>query len=265
MSGIRPWAGLVLWSGPTLCQADACSDGIIGNESIASRSRSLHLPLGGMEISQIANGRLNFDFLSIEENNMKKYHLLIGPILFLLAQFILPNGSSDPATRISIVQNNASAWEIGHQIIAVAFVFLLIWLYEIYSYLSNQNPTVAYLGVLLSAFALIADYSVGVLQLLTLDLVKSNPTDLAQPILALMAQSQNLMSFAFLPTLGFLFGFGLLAFGLYRSTHQPLPPAMLGVSGLLIATGGIMQLNIVFILGAIALTVFTVLFIRVKK
>jgi len=75
---------------------------------------------------------------------MKKYLLLIGPILFLLAEFILPSGSSDPATRISIVQNNAPAWEIGHQIIAAAFVFLLIWLFEIYRDISTSHPTLAY-------------------------------------------------------------------------------------------------------------------------
>ena len=196
---------------------------------------------------------------------MKRYHLLIGPALFLLAEVILPGGSSDPATRIAIVQNNGSVWELGHQIIVVAFIFLLIWLFDIYGHISNQNQAVAYFGVLLSTFAIVADYSVGVLQLLTLDLVKSNPTDLAKPILALMAQSQNLLSFAFLPTLGFIFGFGLLAFGLYRSTRQSLLSAMLGLSGLLIAAASIMQSKIVFILGAIALTIFTVLFIKVKK
>ena len=196
---------------------------------------------------------------------MKRYHLLIGPVLFLLAEVILPGGSSDPATRIAIVQNNGSVWELGHQIIIVAFIFLLIWLFDIYGHISNQNQAVAYFGVLLSTFAIVADYSVGVLQLLTLDLVKSTPTDLAKPILALMAQSQNLLSFAFLPTLGFIFGFGLLAFGLYRSTRQSLLSAMLGLSGLLIAAASIMQSKIIFILGAIALAVFTVLFIRVKK
>ena len=196
---------------------------------------------------------------------MKKYHLLIGPVLFLLAEIILPGGSSDPKTRITIIQNNGSIWEIGHQIIAIAMIFLLIWLFEIYTSIGSQNQAVAYLGVWLSAFAMLADYGVGILQLPTLDLVKSNPADLANPVLALMAQSQNLLGFAFLPTLGFIFGFGLLAFGLYRSTRQPLISALLGLSGLLIAIAGVMQLKIIFILGAIALTVFTVLFIRMKK
>ena len=196
---------------------------------------------------------------------MKKYHLLIGPVLFLLAEVILPGGSSDPATRITIIQNKGFAWEIGHQIIAIAMIFLLIWLFEIYVSIGSQNQAVAYLGVWLSTFAIVADYSVGILQLLTLDLVKSNPADLANPVLVLMAQSQNVMSFAFLPTLGFIFGFGLLAFGLYRSTRQSLLSVLLGLSGLLIAIAGIMQLKIVFIVGAIVLIVFTVLFIRIKK
>ena len=196
---------------------------------------------------------------------MKKYHLLIGPVLFLLAEIILPGGSSDPVTRIGIIQNNGLTWEIGHQIIAVALIFLLIWMFEVYNSINSQNRAVAYFGALLSVFAIVADYSVGILQLLTLDLVRSNPSDLANSVLALMAQSQNLLSFAFLPTLGFIFGFGLLAFGLYRSTRQSLDSTLLGLSGLLIGIAGIMQLKIVFIIGAIALTVFTVLFIRVKK
>jgi hypothetical protein len=154
---------------------------------------------------------------------------------------------------------------LGHQLIAIAFVFLLIWLGEIYSFIRSGNELTAYIGVLLSTFALAADYSIGILQLLSLDLVRTAPTELAQPVLALIAQSSNLLSFAFLPTIGFIFGFGFLALGFYRRTQQILPASILGLSGLLIATAGILQLKILFILGALALLGFAALFLRARK
>ena len=196
---------------------------------------------------------------------MKNVPLLIGPILFLFAQVILPGGSADPTIRIAIIQNNTLAWELGHQLIAIAFVFLLLWLGEVYGFVRNGNQLLAFLGVLLSTFALTADYSVGILQLLTLDLVQTESASQALAVLTLIGQSSNLLAFAFLPTLGFFFGFGLLAIGYYRTTRQSLPAILLGLSGLLIAIAGILQLKLVFILGAIALLFFTVLFVRTKQ
>lgn len=94
---------------------------------------------------------------------MKYILLFLGPALFLLAELILPGGSADPATRIAIVQANDFAWELGHQIVLFALVFLLIWLGEVYSFLRGRNVRLAYLGALISAIALIADYGVGIL------------------------------------------------------------------------------------------------------
>lgn len=191
---------------------------------------------------------------------MKKILLFLGPVLFLLAELILPGGSADPAARIAIIQDNSSAWELGHQLVAAAFVFLLLWLGELYNFVRKGNGRIAYLGLLLTTFALAADYGVGILQLLTLDLVQTQPVEQVQTILTMMSQSANLMTFAFLPTLGFLVGFGLLAIGYLRSTQQKLPPVLLGLAGLLIALGGVMQIKVVFILGALALLVFTIIF-----
>lgn len=196
---------------------------------------------------------------------MKRVHLLIGPVLFLLAEVILPGGSADPAARITIIQTQSLAWELGHQLIAIAFVFLLMWQSEVHRFIRPGNEALAYLGFLLSTFALAADYGIGILQLLALDLVRTAPADLTQAVLALIGQSSNLFRLAFLPTLGFIFGFGLLAIGFYRTTRQILPASVLGLSGLLIAIAGMMQLKLVFILGAIALLGFAVLFIRAEK
>lgn len=193
---------------------------------------------------------------------MKYILLFLGPALFLLAELILPGGSADPATRIAIVQANDFAWELGHQIVLFALVFLLIWLGEVYSFLRGRNVRLAYLGALISAIALIADYGVGILQLHTLELARNESIELVQRVLTVSGGSSNLFLFAFLPTLGFLFGFGLLAIGFYRSTRQILPPILLGISGLLVALAGILQIKIIFILGALAMLAFTTLFAR---
>ncbi len=193
---------------------------------------------------------------------MNKILLFLGPTLFLLAELILPGGSANPEARITIIQNNVAAWEVGHQLIAVAFLFLLWWLGELYNFVRKGNGRMAYLGFLLSAFALVADYSIGILQLLTLDLVQAQPTDQTRAILTLIGASPNMLAFAFLPTLGFAVGFSLLAVGYQRSTGQKLPSVLLGLSGLLIALGGIVQLKAVFLLGALALLAFTVIFAK---
>ncbi len=196
---------------------------------------------------------------------MKRLYLLIGPLLFLAAELLLPNGSADPATRAAIVQNHSSAWELGHQLIAIACVFLIVWLGEVYTSIRKGNELIAYGGLLLSTLALVADYAVGILQMLTLDLVRTQSADQVQAMLTLVGQSSNLLTFAFLPTLAFFLGFGLLAIGSYRSTRQILPAVVLGLAGLLLAVAGLLQLKVVFVAGAIALLVFAVLFVRAKK
>jgi hypothetical protein len=187
---------------------------------------------------------------------MKKLLLFIGPVLFLIAEIVLPGGSANPATRMEIIRNNNAAWNLGHQIIALAFVFLFFLVFDVYSKVKDGNEWVANLGAFLSVFALAGDYGVGILQLLTSDFVESTPADFGQSALGVMAGSSNLLLFAFLPTLGFFFGFGLLGIALYRNNRAVLPATLFALSGLLISTGGMIQSKIVFIFGALALAGF---------
>jgi len=193
---------------------------------------------------------------------MKKSALLIGPVLFLIAEIILPGGSADPATRVEIVRNNTAAWNLGHQLIVLAFVFLLFLVFDVYYKVKDGNGWIAHLGAFLSVFALAGDYGVGVLQFLTSDLVKSMPADFGESALGVMAGSPNLLLFAFLPTLGFFFGFGFLGIASFRKNRAALPTALLALSGLLITVGGMMQSKIVFIIGALALVGFTCFYTR---
>jgi hypothetical protein len=196
---------------------------------------------------------------------MKKIHLLTGPVLFLIAEVILPGGSAEVDARIKLIQNNATAWESGHLLIAIAFVFLLMWVAELYAYVRQKSALTAYAGLLFSTFALAADYGVGTLQLLSLDLVRAKPVELAQPVLSIIAQSPSLLGFVFLPTLGFAIGFGFLALAYFRATRQALPAVLLAAAGLLIAVAGLIQLKVLFVAGALALLAFAVWYIRPNK
>lgn len=191
---------------------------------------------------------------------MKRVLALIGPTLFLLAEIILPGGSADPATRMAIIQNHGPAWALGHLIIALALVFLLMWVGEVYGYVRPGNELTAFLGLFLSTFALASDYAVAMLQLLALELVRTQPATMVLQVLETVGRSSSLLALAFLPTLGFFFGFGLLAIGVYRKTRQILPASLLTLAGLLIAVAGVVQIKIVFVLGALALFVFALLF-----
>jgi hypothetical protein len=70
------------------------------------------------------------------------------------------------------------------------------------------------------------------------------------------------MLFAFLPTLGFFFGFALLGFAFYRKNRAALPASLLALSGLLIAAGGMMQSKVIFIIGGLTLVGFTYFYRR---
>lgn len=187
---------------------------------------------------------------------MKKFILFIGPVLFLIAEIVLPGGSADPATRLEIIRNNSAAWELGHQIIALAFVFLFFLIFDVYGKVKDGSGWIASVGAFLSVFALAGDYGIGILQLLSSDFARSMPGDFGLSALGVMATSSNLLLFAFLPTLGFFFGFGLLGFALYRNHRAVLPAALFVLSGLLISAGGMIQSKIVFIVGALALVGF---------
>jgi len=150
-------------------------------------------------------------------------------------------------------------------VIALGILFLVLWPGVLYAFVRVGNELTTFFGALFSVFALIADYAVAMLQLLTLDLVRTEPADQVAPVLALVGRSSNLVALAFLPTLGFFFGFGLLAIGLYRRTRQALPATLLAAAGLLIAVAGVMQVKWAFVLGALALAAFALLFASVGK
>jgi hypothetical protein len=193
---------------------------------------------------------------------MKQLMLVIGPVLFLIAQAILPEGSAQSVIRSGIIQDNLFAWDLGHQLILLAFAFLILWLTEVHTVARHGSEWASTLGLLFTALALCADYGVGILQLHSSNLVKLDSARWAQPIMAFMAQDQGLLLFAFLPTLGFVPGFALLAVGYFRHTRSAVAGLLLALAGVLIAVAGVMQVKLLFVMGAVALLAFTVVFVR---
>ena len=193
---------------------------------------------------------------------MHKLVLLIGPALFLVAELVLPAGSTDPATRVAIIMANSAAWEFGHQLILIAFAFLLLWLVGITGVVRQSSPLLAGLGLWFSGFAVLANFGVGVLQLVALELVQHGPEQQARSVLQTLAASSNLMTFVFLPYLGLVPGLALLAIALTRRLHAPWLGALLALAGVLICIGGIVQLKALLIVGGAGVVLFTLGLIR---
>ena len=148
---------------------------------------------------------------------MKHILLLTGPVLFLLAELIAPGGSPDPAQRQAIIANNQAAWALSHQLFILAFAGLIWWLVRLWATLTRA-PLLAGLGIVVSGFALLADFGIATLQLLALDAVRTLSPDQALAVITLTSSSQNLLLFVFLPYLGFAIGFVLLAWAILSTT-----------------------------------------------
>jgi hypothetical protein len=186
---------------------------------------------------------------------------LIGPLLFLLAQLLAPGGSPDPAQRQVIITNNQAAWELSHQIFAIAFAFLFWWLLALWDWLKARWSWLTGFGVFWTGFALLADFGIATLQFVALEAVRTLPADQALAIITAMSNSQNLLTFVYLPYLGFVVGMSLLAWRYYRQSEQRSGAFILVVTGLLLTAGGMTGNRIVLILAGLAWVGFTFLFL----
>ena len=186
---------------------------------------------------------------------MKHILLLTGPVLFLLAELIAPGGSPDPARRQALIANNQAAWALSHQLFILAFASLIWWLVRLWATLTRA-PLLAGLGIVVSGFALLADFGIATLQLLALDAVRTLSPDQALAVITLTSSSQNLLLFVFLPYLGIAIGFVLLAWAIFRQQRR-LYAALLALSGILLSIGGITGSKFVFIIAALTLLAFT--------
>jgi hypothetical protein len=193
--------------------------------------------------------------------------LLAGPALLLLAQCLIPGGSPDPLVRQGIVAAHPDAWALSHQLFVVAFAFLFWWLLRLWSVLAERAPRRAAVGVFCAGFALLADFGIATLQLLTLEAVQALPPEQALAVMRL-ATSPRLMLFVFAPYLGFAVGFVLLAWAWATAARAPggRPPwataLLLAAAGLGLTAGGLSGSKAVFVAAALALLAFTVWWVR---
>ncbi len=190
---------------------------------------------------------------------MEKYRtaiLMAGPILFFMAEFILPGGSMDAEARIGIMRAHLWHWHLGHVIILLALVMMFVWLMDVYGSASRGLAWQSFAGAMCVAFALLGDYAIGVLQLFSVELLHSNPAA-AQQVLEFMNGSYYLLAFAYLPTIGFFVGFSLLGWSLLAAGRSKKQVALLVSAGLLITLGGIIQTQLLFWPGSFALLAFS--------
>lgn len=191
---------------------------------------------------------------------MHKSLPLLGPSLLLLAEIVLPGGSANPAARLEIIQTNNLAWLLGHQLILLAFIFLYLWLFELYALLKPSKPLLAVMGTWVTVFALTADFAVGILQLLTQTLMNNGSKDQVLWVLSQIQNSPTIFTFVYLPTLGFALGLGLLAVAWMQQRDVTRKTAVLLIlSGVIIATAGLAQIKLLFIIGALLLLLFSFL------
>lgn len=190
----------------------------------------------------------------------RKLLLVLGPLIFLVAQLLAPGGSPDPAQRQALIANNQAAWELSHQIFAVAFAFLLCWLFDLWSRIKEDAPLLAGIGAFFTGFALLADFGVATLQFVALEAVRALSSDQALTMINAMSNSRNLLTFVYLPYLGFVIGLGVLGWADYRKRRQTISALLLALTGILLVAGGMMG-NQIALIGAGAVWVsFTLLY-----
>jgi hypothetical protein len=191
---------------------------------------------------------------------MKHILLLTGPVLFLLAELIAPGGSPDPARRQALIANNQAVWALSHQLFILALAGLIWWLVRLWATLTRA-PLLAGLGIVVSGFALLADFGIATLQLLALDAVRTLSPDQALAVITLTSSSQNLLLFVFLPYLGIAIGFVLLACAIFQQQRRSYA-ALLALSGILLTIGGVTGSKLIFIIAALTLLAFTLRWVR---
>lgn len=186
---------------------------------------------------------------------MKKIALLLGPIVFLVAQFLWVEGSADNAQRVSLIRDNAAMWILSHQLFALSFALFSLWLTSICMHI--RHISLMLWGAFFVGLALISDFAIAIEQIISVALVMNNPQFALTAINTWRADS-NFGMLVLLPYfVGWLLGPALLAIGLQRSGHRAITAILIGLSGVLLAVNGLIGLKIVFVIAALALLLGT--------
>lgn len=184
-----------------------------------------------------------------------KNHILFmfGAILFLVAQLLLPQGSVDEMNRMNIIRTNQLFWNLGHVLIILSMPLLMYGFVRLKEMAHLISPNKAFIGLLFMFFGLSAEASLAALQLATEGIVSSTEEHVARQIIANGFNTSIIQATLLIPYLLILPGSILLAFPLFRINNYRLLATSLTLFGLLMVSGGILQIKALFILAGLAL------------
>ncbi len=178
---------------------------------------------------------------------------MFGAILFLMAQLILPQGSVDEMNRMNIIRTNQLFWNLGHVLIILSMPLLMHGFVRLKEMAQLISPNKAFFGLLFVFFGLSAEASLAALQLATEGIVSSNEEHVARQIIANGFNTSIIQATLLIPYLLILPGSILLAIPLFRINNYRLLAISLTLFGLLMVSGGILQIKVLFILAGLAL------------
>lgn len=178
---------------------------------------------------------------------------MFGAILFLLAQLLLPQGSVDEMIRINIIRTNQLFWNLGHVLIILSVPLLMHGFVRIKEMAQLVSPNKAFFGLLFVFFGLSAEASLASLQLATEGIVSSTEEHVARQIIANGFNTSIIQTTLLIPYLLILPASILLAFPLFKINNYRLLAINLTLFGLLMVSGGILQIKVLFILAGLAL------------
>jgi hypothetical protein len=184
---------------------------------------------------------------------MKSKVLFAGPVLFMVAQLILPAAATGFEERLLIVQANTDRWISGHLLIMASFPLLGVFFYRWYEMARLNYSRISAIGIWMMLWALMADFCIAAFQLL----LPAN-ADASHAI----TNNKLIQMAVFLPYMLFLPGAIMLSIPLVRVMEHKTPSIALVMASILLVAGGILQVKIIFILAAAAILLQAILFLR---
>ena len=178
---------------------------------------------------------------------------MFGAILFLVAQLLLPQGSVDEMNRMNIIRTNQLFWNLGHVLIILSMPLLMYGFVRLKEMAHLISPNKAFIGLLFMFFGLSAEASLAALQLATEGIVSSTEEHVARQIIANGFNTSIIQATLLIPYLLILPGSILLAFPLFSINNYRLLATSLTLFGLLMVSGGILQIKALFIMAGLAL------------
>jgi len=178
---------------------------------------------------------------------------MLGAMLFLLAQCLLPQGAVDEMIRMNIIRTNQQFWNLGHVLIILSTPLLMLGFGRLKEMAQLVSPNSAFFGLLLVFFGLSAEASLAALQLATEGIVSSTEEHVARQIIAKGFNTPIIQGTLLIPYLLILPGSFILALPFFKINNYRLLAISLILFGLLMVSGGILQIKTLFILASLAL------------